>query len=354
MDIDEFLDRELADLGSDFKEENKEEKSADSQLRDAKEQSPLIENIESDLSKGSLEEAEQSYMQLWHLLAQQKLEWNKGIYEQLRSLSIRVSGILSQAHQETKRKASQIMELISRGRNAMKEGKKDMPLKIYAEVQETNNSIPNVFFEEKKMVQEQVMDYYREITRANDAELIKKVAALAQEVSQLLDKASSYIKSNDFANASSSYDKCLQLYNQIPEGFILFRSQAGARLLEIYKNLSIQAQIASLQKQLGQLPQARQSPMQMLQPRVKYQKPVEQEYHAPKARPAAVQKTQQRKPVKEPYSRQSMLEKKREQAKKNIKKGFYNEAWKNTEEALQIDPKDAEAKALRAKIKTLQ
>jgi hypothetical protein len=245
------------------------------------------------------------------------------------------------------------MELISRGRISMKEGKKDMPLKIYAQIQEISNSIPNVFFEEKRKVQEQVMDYYGEITSASDTELVKKVEALAQEVAQLIDKIIFYMKSNDLANASSSYDKCLQIYNQIPEGFMLSKSRAGIRLLDIYKNLSIQMQIANLQKQLGQ-PQVRQFPIpQMPQPKIRYQKPVEQKYYAPTS-PVAFQETQQKKPMKESYSKQSMLEKKREQAKKNIKKGFYNEAWKNTEEALQIDPRDVEAKALRAKIKTLQ
>lgn len=349
MDIEEFLDRELADLGSDFKEE----KSA-AQLKDY-EQSPLVESINSSLSKGSLEEAEHSYMQLWHLLAQQKLEWNKDIYGQLHSLSIRISGVLSQAHEEAKRKISHIVELVSRGRSAMKEGKKDTPLKIYAQIQELNNSIPNVFFEEKKRVQEQVMDYYREITAVNDTELIKKVAALAQEVAQLIDKIILSMKSGDFANASSGYDKCLQLYSQIPEGFMLSKSHAGIRLLDIYKSLSIQMQIANLQKQLGQQPRAMQLPLpQMRQPKIIYPKPAEQKYYAPKARPVAVQKAQQKKPAKEISPRRYMLERKREQAKRNIKKGFYNEAWKDIEDALQIEPGDAEAKALRAKIKTLQ
>ena len=347
MDIDEFLDRELADLGSDFKEE-----------KSAEEQPKLAESIKPGLSYGSLEEAEQSYMQLWHALAQQKLEWNNGIYEQLNSLSIRISGMLRQAHEEAKRKSSQIMELISRGRISMKEGKKDMPLKIYAQIQEISSSMPNIFFEEKRKVQEQVMDYYREITGANDAELIKKVEALAQEVAQLTDKIIFYMRSNDIANASSSYEKCLQLYNQIPEGFMLRKSLAGIRLLDIYKNLSIQAQIANLQKQLGQQPQEgyvlQPRTLQPAIPAAEYRKPAEQKYYAPKARYAPVQKTQQKKPAREIPAGRPTLERKREQAKKNIKKGFYNEAWKNIEEALQIEPKDAEAKALKAKIKTLQ
>ena len=57
---------------------------------------------------------------------------------------------------------------------------------------------------------------------------------------------------------------------------------------------------------------------------------------------------------KEPLSRELLVKRKRDHAKRNIKKGFYNEAWKNIEEALEIDPKDVESKALKAKIKTLQ
>jgi Tfp pilus assembly protein PilF len=44
----------------------------------------------------------------------------------------------------------------------------------------------------------------------------------------------------------------------------------------------------------------------------------------------------------------------KERAKRNIEKGFYNEASKDIQEALKIDSSDAEAKALHAKIKTLQ
>ena len=43
-----------------------------------------------------------------------------------------------------------------------------------------------------------------------------------------------------------------------------------------------------------------------------------------------------------------------DRAKISIKKGFYDEALKFIEEALKINPKDAEALALRAEIETLR
>ena len=53
-------------------------------------------------------------------------------------------------------------------------------------------------------------------------------------------------------------------------------------------------------------------------------------------------------------SRILLLKEKKERAKRNIEKGFYSEASRDIEEALKIEPKDAEAKAINAKIKTLE
>ena len=50
MDIDEFLDRELSDLGSD----SEEERIMEPKSKEADEQSPLIESIKSSLGKGSI------------------------------------------------------------------------------------------------------------------------------------------------------------------------------------------------------------------------------------------------------------------------------------------------------------
>ena len=117
-------------------------------------------------------------------------------------------------------------------------------------------------------------------------------------------------------NATVNYNKCVELYNQVPEGFLRHKNSLGMRLLEIYRSLSIYNEISDLQRQLAQQPQFQQPEI-----------PV------------------QNQPV--------TAGAKKERAKKNIEKGFYNEAFKDIQEALHLDPNDAEAKALHAKIKTL-
>ncbi|MBI2659222.1 hypothetical protein HYX05_03955 [Candidatus Woesearchaeota archaeon] len=327
MDIDEFLDRELSDLGL---QTDRTEKIDESGQYPQSEPSPLVENIKANLSRGNLEQAEQAYVQLWHILTEQKLKWNKELYDQLNALNRQFSGTLNSAYNEVKRKAQQINELIIRARASLREGKKDMPFKLYSEIEEISNSIPNVFFEEKRLIQEQIANFYNELKNVTDNELTKRISALIQETNYVIDKITASIRSNDMINSIVNYNKCIELYNQIPEGFLRHKNSIGIRLLEIYKSLSINTEISSLQKQLSQQPN---QPMQLQQ-------------RMPSSFP---------QPSKTNFPSKSMLAAARkERAKRNIEKGFYNEASKDIQEALQLEPNDAEAMAMHAKIKTLQ
>jgi hypothetical protein len=260
MDIDEFLDRELSDLDL-SKGEARQDITIDSfEFKEQSDTSPLFEHIKSNIGTGNLEEAERSYVQLWHILIQQKLKWDKNIYEQLSVLNRQFQSALAQAAEETKKKAQQIYELIGKAKAALKEGKKEEPYKIYTQVQEINNSIPNVFFEEKKIIQEQIMSFYNELKSTTDNELLKRVFALVQDIYQLIDKINVAIRSNDMINAIVHYNKCIELFNQIPEGFLRHKNSAGIRLLEIYK--SMQAASQQVEKQSQQPAQPQQIPKQ--------------------------------------------------------------------------------------------
>ena len=348
MDIDEFLDRELADLGRDSSYNSVQSDMQPArqpevqQAPQADDSSPILESIKSNLSRGNLEEAEQAYIQLWRVLMQQKIKWNRGIYEQIFTLSRQFLATLEQAFSETKSKSGQISELIGRARNALHDKKKDMAIRIYGQIQEINNSIPNVFFEEKKILKDQIEEFYKELSNVTENELIQKVSELVQQISQIMEKISSSISSNDIAAAAADYNKCIELYNQVPEGFLRQKNPLGVHLLEIYKSLSISSEMFELQKQLGSRP---------IIPRA-----MSRNYSARPGFPPSISQKKSHEEIgkREILSESGLLKKKREMAKKNINKGFYNEARKNIEDALEIAPGDAEAITLKAKIKTLQ
>ena len=344
MDIDDFLDRELSDLGL---ETGKAEASIVEipKVSGDFDASPLIQNIRANLLKGSIDLAEQSYVQLWNSLFQQKLKWNKELFEQLSALSKQFQSAINQTFEVTKRKADHINDLISRGRTALKEGKKDVPFKIYGEIEEMSNSIPDAFFEQKRVVQEQAMDYYRDLRNSTDNELIGRVAVLLQEINHLIDRINMSISRNDIVNAILNYNKCIELYSQVPEGFLRHKNAAAIRLLQIYKSLSIYNEVSSLQKELNA--SAKQVEISQNVPATSTTLPNEI-----RAKLEAAQKTASNE--LDAKAKSLLAKEKKERAKRNIEKGFYSEASKDIEEALQIEPNDAEAKAINAKIKTLQ
>lgn len=333
MDIDDFLDRELSDIGLDT---DKAEKNANAfeapEFSGQLESSPLFENIKASLSKGNLEQAEQAYVQMWHILTQQKLKWDKELHGQLLILTRQFSSALNYLYNEVKKKAAQISDLIAKARASLREGKKELPFRIYAEIQEINSSIPSVFFEEKRIVQEQIMDFYKELSNTTDNELVKRVSILIQEINKVIERMNSSIRANDMVNAIVDYNKAIELYNQVPEGFLRYKNSIGMRILDAYKILSIYNEISGLQKQLAQQP-----PNQTLRFQQNIQMPTQTG-------------TEQRGVA----SKSMQLSAKKEHAKKNIKEGAYNEAYKDIKDALEIEPNDAEAKAIHAKIKTLQ
>ena len=64
MDIDEFLDRELSDLGFQTDKAEKPKTAEEQQLKEDFEASPFVESIRNNLRKGKLEEADEEYVQL--------------------------------------------------------------------------------------------------------------------------------------------------------------------------------------------------------------------------------------------------------------------------------------------------
>lgn len=333
MDIDEFLDRELSDIGLQTDKTEKTE-TVDIMASEAdSEQYPIFEHIQSNLIKGDIDEAEKSYIRLWSTLIEQKLKWNDALYEQLSTLARQFSSVINQAHNETKKKAEHINELINRARAALKEGKKEIPFKIYSEVQEIGNSIPDAFFEEKKLVQEQILEFYNELSNTTDSELVKRVYSLIQEVNHVIDKANIALRANDTINAILHYNKSIELFKQVPEGFLRHKNSAGMRILDIYKSLSIYREISELQKQLFK---QQQKPEQNVQ------------------QAAAFARNPPQNMQQINISKSMILSTKKERARKNMENGLYEEASRDIQEVLQLEPNDAEAKAIHAKIKTFQ
>ncbi len=335
MNIDEFLEREIVDLGMESGKNVNVEAPIESQVfKEESAASTSFEAIKSSLGSNDLDSVEKSYAQLWQALLDQKLKWNKGLYDQLLLLNRHFNASINYAQNDIRKKADQIYDLISSARIALREGKKEVSFRIYSQITELSNTIPHSFFEEKKVINEQISVFYKELKNAVDNDLIKRVFMLVQEIFHLIDKAGISVNAGDIPSAITCYNKCVELFSQIPEGFLKHKNSAGMRLLEVYRVISIYNEMINLQQLLSNRQPAPRSEMRPRQPSMNapYKEGQESGH----------------------LSRALFLQERNDSARMNIEKGLYGEATRDIEEALRLAPDDIEAKALQAKIKTLR
>ena len=344
MDIEDFLEKEVSDLGVSTDKTTLESNDEFLGAKDDFEQLSLFDRARKSLAKGDLVSTEQMYNQMWIAILEQKFKWNKQLYDQIGMLNRLLMTSISSTSMEMKKKMENLNLLLIKARNTLKEGKIEAAFKITPQIQEIFNSIPGVFFEEKRAMQEQINDFNRELRMVTDGQLIRKVASSLQEIFELINKVAVAINSNSMQEAMFSYNKCVELFKQIPEGFVKHKNIAALRLLDIYKAVSIYNEILDLERQLGQPPIMSRQVQQAMQNTSRQQEAVKTSVSL-------------REPIRQKTDyegKEALLKAKNESAKIKIQKGMYDEASKDIEEVIKMNPSDAEAMALRAKIKTLQ
>ena len=235
MNVDDFLEKELAGLGIDNKEEAVD----------------LPRKPEARVSnKVGLDRAEQDYMDFWQKIALHEVKWDKGSYDDIINMTKHFSSELNKGFQELKIKKETIISQAGRVRQMLKENKKEMAMKSFKEIQALADSIPGAFFEEKKNILDAVNDLAREVKQFNDNDAVKSAYFTLNQIGQLMDQTVRSISSSDMQGAISLYSKAIQSFVKLPEGFLMQKFQIGAKLLEIYKRLSIHNEISELQKHL--------------------------------------------------------------------------------------------------------
>jgi tetratricopeptide (TPR) repeat protein len=250
MDIDEFLDREAVEIDNAGKVSESQDRATESQ-EETKPADFSFDEINGHVEKGDFEKAEQAYFQMWNSLMQNKLKWDKGLYDNLLASSRQFSVALARAYAEAKKKSDMVQAMIGKARTSLREGKKDLSFKTYSEISKLDSSIPNVFFEEKKLIWEHMMELYRDLKAVTDNDLMKRVSGLIAEINVSLDRISVSMSSKDTKEAAKHYNRCIELYSQIPEGFLMHKNSVGMKILDAYRLLSIQSEISSLQLQLN-------------------------------------------------------------------------------------------------------
>src|SRR3989338_11427865 len=331
MEIDEFLDKELQ---SEKKEEVKEkvaEKAAEK---------PEIEEVSNE-KKDSVKR----FLDSWNKILEAKFKWDEKIYKEIDDAGESVKKELESITLAVGRQKKAIKMLIGKALSEMENKSYDTAAKLYSEISDMRDKIPEFMLEEKKELNNEIFVLYEKLHNSIDAKFIKDFKASLLEVDKFINDSGSAMGSGDIEKSKVWYEKALESYKALPNGFLQKKIELGSKLLGLYKELSIRTQIYELQEQLGigSFSYANAERLRKLSEMVRGREGI---HGKGLIDGAAI--NEQHVPSKTLLN--SLIARKIERARINLEKELYEDARKNIDAVLKVDPRNPEAKDLLSKI----
>jgi len=312
MEIDEFLDREL-----------QVEKKEDVEKKP--------DHIE--ISKERTDDVEH-YFKLWEKVSEAKFEWDHNIYSELDKAGVRVKDNLDKSMIIVEGEKTAIKRLIGRAIKELKHDNYNTATELYSEISDIRNKFPNFLLEEKKEINKDIFHLYEKLHNQIDLKFINDFKESIETINNFIRDAFSHLHF-DIDKSKNFYGKALEIYKDLPNGFMSQKLELGKQLLTLYKDLSVQTQIENLQKQLSK---GSSYKYVSHDDRLKRLSQIIKKDHIERA------PTTPEKQSKTLLHR--LIERKLDRAKVNLEKGLYLEAKKNIDAILKVDPDNLEAKEL--------
>ena len=326
MDIDEFLDKEL---------QSEKEKVAEKTS-----EKPEMEEVSNE-KKDSVKR----FLELWGKVSDAKFKWDEKVYREINDAGESVKRELENITLTVGRQKKAIKRLIGKALSEIENKNYDAAAKLYSEISDMRDKIPEFMLEEKKDLNNEIFVLYEKLHNNIDAKFIKDFKASLLEVDNFINDSGSAMGTGDIEKSKVSYEKALESYRALPNGFLQKKIELGSKLLGLYKELSIRTQIYGLQEQLGigSFSYANADRLRKLSEMVRGR---EGNYEKGPEDGTAI--NEQHVPSKALLN--SLIARKLERARINMEKELYEDARKNLDAVLKVDPRNAEAKELLSKI----
>jgi len=331
MDIDEFLDKEI-------QVEKKEEKEEDAAIEITKEEKDVVKH----------------YFDLWNKVSEAKFKWDNDLYAELNKVGNTVKEKLGKLVPSIGREKSIIKQLIDKAINELERGKYESATRLYSEISDMKNNLPDFLLEQKKELNKDIFQLYEKLHDKIDSKFINDFNESIAKVDGFIKNSFSSLKIGRLEAAKNFYEEALEVYKSLPNGFLVQKIELGNGLLALYKELSIHAQIGNLQQQLakestigyelGGSDDNLKTISEIIKSKIKAS---EKTSAFSDLMPVSAE---EKYVIRNKTLLSRLIARKLERAKINLKKGLYFEAKKNIDFILKVDPENEEAKQLLSSI----
>ncbi len=340
MDIDEFLEREIQ---AKKKEDEGEKKNAVD-----KPASTAIPKEDISKESGDI----RHFFELWNRVSEAKFKWDNTLYTDTNKAAEKVNAQLNSVLEAMGREKSAVKRLIGKALSEIENKNYENATKLYAEISDMRNNFPEFLLEEKKELNREIFLLYEKLHDGIDLKFIEDFKASITKITKLIKDSISSFDSGDVEKAKALYEKALEEYKNLPNGFLQQKIELGNSLIRLYKDLSIQTQIKELQQQLsttnvGYSYLGNDNKLMQLAEIIKNKnKANEGDYFSQSQTDISFKQ----EPVSDKTLLSQLITRKLERARINIQKELYPEAKRNIDAVLRVDPDNIDARQLLRRI----
>ncbi|MBI2133433.1 hypothetical protein HYU11_02005 [Candidatus Woesearchaeota archaeon] len=210
----------------------------------------LIQAISVKVREGRIDEAIRDYSSAKAVYEEIPAVFvNERIYLQQRLMPI-CQG-LSEAYSkksigEVQEIRNSIMSLISRMRSCVEDGKVKEAEEAYESVKAIFSKMPAGFVKEKIDIQNIIIEAYQSMVSKSEIHIRRLMEAKSADVEKMIAEATECIKAGKLGLSEDIYSHAVRAYNDLPQGFMVEKSRIRHKMLDLYKELTLNKDITFL------------------------------------------------------------------------------------------------------------
>ncbi len=206
----------------------------------------IVSEIQNDLDKKNLEQAFKKYnhaRNLYNLLPEtytkNRVELDRKFFGLIPQLVVAKLQMTVSIAESGKKK---IQELVSAIDSCLKKGDLDTADKYIGSLEDTYEKMPQFVGPEWDAVESKITTLKIRILQLKKDKLLNEVSQDVERIRTLLKKADTYLEKQNIDLARGVYHEVLNLYREIPVGFIDEQTNLQVQILKLYKELLVSSE----------------------------------------------------------------------------------------------------------------
>ncbi len=135
--------------------------------------------------------------------------------------------------------SAEIAKLLAQMQDSASKGSFKDAEGIYGEIKRRYTMLPKGFLQEKTSLQGKILKAYADLVSRSEEATANDINAKISEMTKLIAEAERYLKARQYDMAHKVYPEIISLYNNLPSGFIKSKAEIRARILSIYREITI-------------------------------------------------------------------------------------------------------------------